>query len=223
MESLPDSLLHTATLNYNMKFGYFIGISGAYFFRRNMGIELDILYSSGGQNYSDIFCKDFCLTRYEVSKTVNLSMLQIPLMFKWIFGQDGWIKGYLAGGPNLSIRLAGTESGRIKYVLNSSNDVIKDTLIPSVDLDTKMKAIDIGFNMEGGVHLYFKKNFYLNLGLNSCLSFVDINKPVLYGCISRSDNGVYHASRNFRFGFVASLNFVFGNKERRIRWRNGSF
>lgn len=223
MENVPDDSLHTATLAYNMKFGYFIGGTFAYFFQRNMGVEIDLLYSNAGQNYSDVYCKEFCMTRYEVSKVVNMSHLQIPLMFKWVFGQDGFIKGYLAGGPNFGIVLGGSETGRIKHVINATETVIKDTIIEVPNVLSKTKGFDLALNAEGGIHLYFKRTFYLNLGLNTCISLMDINTALLQNCISRSDNGVYRTSRNFRFGFVASLNFVFKNKERRIRWRNGSF
>lgn len=223
MSIIPDDQLKSATLAYDFKFGYFAGGTVGYFFRRDMGIELDVLYFNGGQNYSDVYCQRFCAARYEVTKKITLSHVQIPIMFKWIIGQEAFIKGYVAGGPNLGFLIAGSENGRITQLTNDSNKVIFDTVLTNVDVLTKTNKFDLSFNLEGGIHIYFKKTFYLNVGLNTNISLFDINSDAVKNCVSRNDGDEYHESRNTRLGFVVSLNYVFKNNERRIRWRNGSF
>lgn len=221
LANVPDSLIQLSELGYNLKFAYFFGGTALYNFKRDIGIQMDILYFSGGQKYSDVFCLS-CAERYEIEKNINLKQLVIPVMFKYTFGRNAYLKGYAMGGPYFGITIAGTEFGLIQTINNATNANVNVFRSERRVLDA-IRPFDLGFNFEGGLNIYVAQKVYISTGLTTSVSFFDINSSNVIKIVSKNDNS-YTGARNVRMGFTFGLNFVIWNNiERTNKWLKGGF
>jgi hypothetical protein len=228
MAKVPETSLSNGELAYNMKFGYFLGGSALYNFKRNAGIQADVLYFNGGQSYGDEFCKTSCAQRYEVTKKVVLAQIQIPLMFKYTMGNEEIYKIYIMGGPSFGITIAGREEGSIKVYRNNNaagggaDSFLYEIPYQNADILQKVKSFDLGFVAEAGVNFYFSKKLYANIGLNAGISILDINTSNVKDQ-EIAANKSYKGSYFTKMGITAGVHYVVFGHNRSLRWRKGGF
>jgi hypothetical protein len=229
MSLVPEADLRNGELAYNMKFGYFFGGSALYNFKRNMGVQADVLYFNGGQSYGDVFCRDYCAQRYEVTKKVVLAQIQIPIMFKYTFGSNEIYKIYVMGGPSFGITIAGREEGNINVFRNSntatgnaSDSFLYAIPFQNADILQKVKSFDLGFVAEAGINLYITKKFYANIGVNTGISILDINSSAVKD-MEAAANKSYKGSYFTKMGVTVGINYVIFGHDRSLRWRKGGF
>lgn len=162
-------------------YGAAFGVGAGYNFTKNMGVNLDVLYSIQGQKSTDA----------GVESTQRLNYFKIPLMFTYNTGIDSSRKIAFVGklGPQLGIRSS-------SKFLNSNGDAVLD------DANDFYKNITFGAVAGAGARFAIAKNITLDAGVRFDYDFTDAeDKDFTLYPVGRA------ATNNMNLGVEIGLNY----------------
>lgn len=213
LEDFTDPTVRASELAYKYKFGYHAGLNALYNFNDNMGVQLRLLYSNGGQNYDDNMYEATTTNadgRINVTRNVDLSYFQIPLHFKYTTSKGEKVKYYVAVGPSFGFLLGSKEVVKLDGVVKPDTS--------GITASDKFKKFDVGLNLNTGMNYYITEKLYLNLGLDAYYGLSDLNGAKMKALDWFSKNDIaYQKSHNMKFGLELGINYVFSNGGKRYR------
>lgn len=185
-------------LDYSRKFGFLAGASFGYNFEETIGMQVDLQYVTLGQDYFDL-SKDFCNIdndgdnkpdKVETFRYVDLSYLQIPVMFKYTSARKKKevISIHLMAGPTFGV-LTGADMLYEADTLALFNDTYFaipgdsiDYMVPEFFQSTATETakdyftkLDIGLLFDFGLDIYLSDNLYVSPALRFYAGATDIN------------------------------------------------
>lgn len=133
-------------------YGAAFGVGAGYNFAKNMGVNLDVLYSLQGQTSTD--------KGVETQQRVNY--IKVPLMFTYNTGIDSSKKIAFVGklGPQLGIRTS-------SKILNANGDAIVK------DANDFYSTVTFGAVAGAGARFAIARNFTLDAGVRFDYEFTD--------------------------------------------------
>ncbi len=192
------------------------GINLGYNFKRDWGVEAHLLYNKAGQHYEDDMSGPAVLpqgtfgtpgnNRVKVKRNIDFQYLQIPVLVKYSVG-DKLTKFYVSAGPVIGTRLTAKENVNI-----AGYDYLPDSI--KFTTNEKFSPIDFGFALNFGVEIWFKEAWFINIGLHSFCSILDINGKKMREVDYYSKNDIeYQQSRNFYTGLNVGVNYLFNKNK----------
>lgn len=210
-----QQVVRQSELAYLFTPGGTAGIDFGYFFNENWGIEMHTQYLRAGQHYEDDMSGPAVIPqgtfgtkgnkRVKVKRNIDFNYFQIPLMARYSVG-DELTKFYAALGPSFSGLIGGDE-----HVFIEGNEYKNDSL--NFSFAQKFRKFDLGIALNVGVNVWFGKHWFLNIGLHSYCSIVDINGDVMRRIDWFSKNDLsYQKSFNLYTGLNVGIHYVFAPK-----------
>lgn len=192
-----------SSLAYRYTWGYNLGFAMGYNFNKKIGILTSITYNKGGQHYDDTFHPDPAdyPGAYHVTRRIDLSYIQIPVLFKYNFGPyKRKTNIYAMAGPELGVLLKAQE----QIWINGSP---KEGMQPA---NQKFRNIDFGIAVGTGVDYYILPQLYIEAGLLGYISVIDINSEYIQSENWFGNNNVkYKKSYNLHPGIDVGIHFLF--------------
>ena len=168
-----------------------------YNFNQNEGIVLGFGYCGGGQNYHDY------LDGLTYSKSVSMSYIQFPVMFKYIFNTET---------TSLPYAMAGVQGG---FLTSSKAEINGTTLLPNnlkqgKTASTKFfKSNDLGLRVAVGEDFLIGDQLFFNAGIEAYAGLRDINNPDLRHTFTFHANSYnYKKSSNFITGIEFGIHYL---------------
>jgi hypothetical protein len=211
-DEFSDPIVRQSELAYLSYFGYTLEVNGAYYFKPNnfikparFALESAIIFSKQGQHYEDfMFERTAVGQRKQVNRNVDLSYLQIPVLFKYYSGSKTH-KFYASTGPQIGFLLKANEELFVDGVEKNYGITEKD----------KFRTFDWGLVVNLGYEYHINNNLYLNFGWHNYVGIIDLNGKFIrdLGWFSKNDTS-YRKSRNFRTGLNIGVNYILGSVRR---------
>jgi hypothetical protein len=191
-------------MDYMITFGGGANANIGFDFNSHIGLKLEVGWQMLGQNYKDTRNEDNVNVNY--TRNINLSYLEIPLLFK--YKTSGEIaRFYVDAGPQFNLLL----SAKQKYYKmgETDNDIVYDldgkpTLIGEETITDRFESIDILGRLDLGVDITLVENLFLNAGLSFGYGFLDINAS---NWRVKDSSGNYNPSHNIFVGFNVGINY----------------
>lgn len=211
-DEFNEPIVRQSELAYLSYFGYTLEVNGGYLFNQKYstkpakyGIESALIFSKQGQHYEDfMFERSAPGGRKQVNRNVDLSYLQIPVLFKY-YGGNNRHKFYAAAGPQIGFLLMAKEELFIEGVEKNYGITEKD----------RFRSFDWGLAMNVGYEYHINEKWYVHAGLHSYIGIIDLNGKFIrdLGWFSKNDTS-YRKSRNFRAGLNVGVSYVLGSLKR---------
>lgn len=209
-------VVRQSELAYLFTVGGTAGINFGYFFDEKWGIEMNALYLRAGQHYEDdmygpatIPQGTFGTTgnkRVKVKRNIDFNYLQFPILGKFAYG-DKLAKFYVGLGPSVSALVGGKEKVTI-----AGYEYVSDTL--NFSFDDKFRKFDLGVMLNLGAEIWFGRYWFLNIGLHTYCSVLDINGDKMRQIDWYSKNDLdYQKSYNFYTGLNVGFHYVFAPRK----------
>ncbi|MCD4665050.1 MAG: PorT family protein [Bacteroidales bacterium] len=191
-------------VQYAPKMGYATSFNIGYNFTENITVATEFQYSAQGQKYDDK--QNIGGIKYEVNRNIDLRYLNIPLFFKYAFG-DKQTKFRFLVGPQLGILLDATQ------IYKRDGDIIGTTAIDeegntfitdAKNIKDRFEKNDIGIVLDVGADIHLSKEFFISAGGRVNYGFKDINAAAY-----RIDDidGEYTPSHNVWGGLYVSIHY----------------
>lgn len=207
-----QQVVRQSELAYLFTGGGTAGVNFGYFFDDKWGLEMHALYLRAGQHYEDDMAGPATIPqgtfgtkgngRVKVKRSIDFNYIQIPILAKFTYG-DELAKFHAALGPSISALVSGKEKVSIAgydYIDSKNN----------FTFDEKFRKYDFGIALNLGVDIWFGKNLFLNIGLHSYCSILDINGNKMREVDWYSKNDLtYQKSYNFYTGLNVGIHYVF--------------
>ena len=196
-------------VNYAPKMGYATSFNVGYNFTENITVATEFQYSAQGQKYNDK--QNLNGTKYEVDRNIDLRYLNIPLFFKYAFG-DKQTKFRFMAGPQFGILLDATQDyTRNGKKLPYGTDIEKPknlegiSFIPDADnIKNRFEKNDFSIVLDVGADIHLSKQFFISAGGRINYGFKDINAPAYR--INDGD-GEYLPSHNAWGGLYVGIHY----------------
>jgi hypothetical protein len=180
-----------------------LGIAAGYNFNKKLGLVASVSFNKSGQHYDDTYHPGsaFCPDPYHVKRNIDLTYIQVPLMFKYNFGPyKKKTKIYAMAGPEVGLLLGAKEQVWI-------NDAPKTDLLPA---NQKFKSVDLGIALGTGIDYFITPQLYFEAGFLGYVSVLDINSGFIKNVNWFGDNNVsYKKSYNLHPGIDVGIHFLF--------------
>jgi hypothetical protein len=187
-------------IDYAPKLGYAAGVNLGYDINGNAGIMTEFHYSLQGQKY------DGKQNGIKTTRNIDLRYMNIPLFFKYAFGQD-LTRFRVLIGPQMGILLEATQ----EYLVAGER---KTTRVPDLDnimfetgakdIKKRFEKIDFGIAVDIGTDIKLSGEFFLSAGIRGNYGFKDINAEPYR--LTNLD-GEYNPSHNLWGGVYLSINY----------------
>lgn len=191
-------------IDYAPKMGYTGGINLGYDFNGNAGIMAEVHYSLQGQKYDGK--QTFGGNTYNTERNIDLRYMNIPLFFKYAFGQDQTRFRVLIG-PQIGILLnASQEYLRDGVVINTKKTDLNNKVFQTdaSDIKDRFEKNDFSFAIDIGTDITLSKAFFLTAGLRGNYGFQDVNaEPYRL----KNLDGEYNPSHNLWGGLYFGINY----------------
>lgn len=223
-------------LDYSRKFGFLAGASVGYNVEETIGFQVDLNYATMGQDYFDL-SKDFCNIdndgdnkpdKVETFRYVDLSYVQIPMMFKYTSPRKKKqiVSVHILAGPTLGF-LSGAQMMYEADTLALFNDTYFtvpgdsiDYMVPEFyqteateDAKSYFSTIDLGLTVDFGVDIFVTKNLYVSPALRFYAGATDINSKPTRERRKDIETGAYEgASRNAYGGLSVGIHYMLDGK-----------
>ena len=194
-----------ACLAYKFTPGYSFGIVGGYNFNAKYGIVSGIYYTQGGQHYADTYTPGPEAAPVHVERNVDLTYIQIPILFKYNFGPyKKRFQFHAQAGPEVGFLVMPKEqvwiNGAERFDLSPANG--------------KFKRVDLGVTAALGMDYYFNPRFYFETEIKGFVSIMDINSKAQgesnwYG----NNNVTYRNSYNLQPSVEVSIHYLFNKMD----------
>ncbi len=191
-------------VNYAPKFGYAASFNLGYNFDGHAAIMAEAQYSLQGQKYNDKQSIDGI--KYEVDRDISLAYLNIPLFFKYAFGEEDTRFRFMIG-PQFGILLDATQDyTRDGKVLGTTAvDLDGNTFVTDAkDIKDRFEKYEYSLAFDVGADIHLSKQWLLSAGFRGNYGFTDINAAPYR--IKDMDNE-YSPSHNVWGGIYVSINY----------------
>lgn len=209
-DEFSDPIVRQSELAYLPFFGFTIEGNFGYVFentkpykKRQLALESAIIYSKQGQHYEDNMYEESAEgERKNVKRNIDLSYIQIPLLFKYKTGSEKH-KFYFSTGPQFSFLIVANEE---IFIDNEEKDY-------GITESQRFRNFDFGLVLNFGYEYHINDNLNLSIGWHTYLGAIDLNGQFIrdLGWYSKNDEG-YRKSRNFRTGLNVGVSYSFGKK-----------
>ncbi|GAB4329755.1 MAG: hypothetical protein Kow00127_22070 [Bacteroidales bacterium] len=189
-------------VNYAPKAGYAGFVTLGYDFDGHAAIATEIQYSLQGQKYSDKQSIDG--VKYDVDRNIDLSYINIPLLFRYSFG-TGSTRFRVLLGPQYSM-LQKAEQSYLrdgKKLGTKATDLDGNEFVTDADdITDRFESTDFSILMDVGADIRLSDPLFLSAGFRGQYGFKDINAPAYR--INDLD-GEYSPSHNVWGGLYVGL------------------
>lgn len=220
LEPFVQPYVKKSEMNYLATWGGNAGVVLGYNFTNNLGLQAELQYNVTGQKYKDNFegpakvpvdtgivTLGSATERVEVTRSIKLNYIQIPVMFKVITNKGKKVKFFFCIGPQIGFRTAVSEEVKVGGIPYD-----RLALAPS----EKFKTVDIGLAMQLGIEVFATDYLFIDIGLSTYGGLNDLNGKTLKDLDWYSKNEVsYQKSYNFRAGLMAGVHYLFGVQKKK--------
>lgn len=191
-------------IDYAPKMGYLGSFNLGYNFTENISVGTEFQYSMQGQKYDGK--QSFNSNKYDVLRNISLTYFNIPVFFKYSFG-DKETKFRFMVGPQFSFLMDATQT----YTRDPQEQVPSLTDLndkpfysDAADIKDRFESNDISFALDVGADIHLSKQFFVNAGFRGNYGFKDINASAY-----RLNNydGEYTPSHNLWGGLYLGINY----------------
>lgn len=191
-------------VEYAPKIGYAVSFNLGYNFTENISVMTELQYSLQGQKYKDKQTIDDI--KYEVKRDINLRYLNIPLFFKYSFGDKDTKFRFLIG-PQIGFLMEATQDytrdGNILGTVIIDLDG-KPFVTDASEITDRFESMDIGIALDVGADTHLSDQWFISGGFRGNYGFTDINAaPYRLEDI----DGEYTPSHNFWGGLYIGINY----------------
>jgi len=191
-------------VDYAPKMGYLGSFNLGYDITSNMSVIAEFQYSRQGQKYEGKQSIDG--NKYDVLRDINLNYFNIPVFFKYAFG-DKETKFRFMVGPQFGFLLDATQTYTRdgKTLGTAVTDVDgKPFFTDATNIKDRFESNDIGFALDIGADIHLSKQFFINAGFRGNYGFKDINAAPYR---LKDIDGNYTPSHNFWGGLYFGINY----------------
>jgi hypothetical protein len=194
-------------MDYDYQWGPGFSFQAGYNFTNNIGLFTEIGFARGGQKYDDIWNNND-----EIRRNIDLSYLNVPLLFKYSYGESR-ARFRLLFGPQFSF----LQKAEQEYTINGEPFSKMITDLDGNEFDAGAKDIkdrysstDVSIVLDLGADIFLLEEvMYLSIGARGYYGLTDINAEAY-----RLDNidGNYDNSRNAGLMFNLGIHYIIGSK-----------
>jgi hypothetical protein len=191
-------------VEYAPKMGYAASFNLGYNIDESMSIIAELQYSVQGQKYEDK--QTINNIKYDAERDIDLRYVNIPLFFKYAFGQ-GLTKFRFLAGPQLGLLLDATqEYTRDGKTLNTvAEDLEGNTFFTDAEeIKDRFESTDVAIVLDLGADIHISKQFYIGAGGRINYGLTDINAE---NYRIKDLDGEYTPSHNFWGGLYIGINY----------------
>ncbi len=178
---------------YSLNTGTTTGFLVNYSLSRNTSILTGVLFESKGYSMSDSSTSFFRYVqtgdlKYNVDTKTDIDYFTFPVLLDFRLGSRKMI--FMQAGPYVSYRMNAHCSGEAFHIARSQNDyrVIKKTV--SDDIEGRIKKMDCGFHLGGGVSVLLKNITSADLNISWRSGIMDVvHSSAFYNNYDRKNSG----------------------------------
>lgn len=191
-------------IEYAPKVGYAVSATLGYNFTENISVLTELQYSLQGQKYEGK--QSFNGNKYDVNRDINLRYFNIPLFFKYSFG-DKKTKFRFLIGPQFNMLLEATqEYTRDGQKLGTTAvNLDGETFVTDAgEISDRFENTDISLAVDVGADIHLSDQWYISAGLRGNYGFKDINAPAYR---MNDIDGEYTPSHNLWGGLYVGIHY----------------
>jgi|GEM_PF-685239 len=193
-------------------------LSGAYYatfgysFTEQFSMLAELSFSGQGQKYEGK--QTISGSTYEIERHIKLRYLNIPLFFKYTFGEGG-TRFRVMGGPYLGLLLDANQE-----YLWDGDEILNNPLAlftPKGEtenvyadyngsIEERYGNTDYGIALDIGADIFATEKFFISAGLRMNYGLTDINTDPYR--LDKFDGAAYEPSHNLFGGAYISLNYL---------------
>ncbi len=194
-------------MDYDYQWGPGFSFQAGYNFNDNIGLFTELGFARGGQKYTDTWNNND-----DVKRDIDLRYLNVPLFFKYSYGEST-ARFRLLFGPQLSF----LQKAEQEYTINGEplSRMITDLNgnefdAGAKDIKDRYNSTDIAIVLDLGADIFVMEDMmYLSIGARGYYGLTDINAGPY-----KLDNidGNYDTSRNAGLLFNLGFHYIIGSK-----------
>ena len=178
-----------------------------YNFNENIGLFTEVGMLNQGQNYKDTW------DNKEVKREVSLKYLNVPLFFKYAYGENR-ARFRLLVGPQFGF----LQKAEQTYQINGEdfNAELEDKEgnpfnVGSKDIKDRYNSMDVSFVLDLGADIYLMENIlYASVGARMFYGLTDINADAYH---LENLDGNYEPSHNAGVTFMFGIHYIIAGKQ----------
>jgi len=194
-------------MDYEYTWGGGFNFQAGYNFTDNLGLFTEVGLLNQGQNYKDTWGNN------DVKREVKLKYLNVPVFFKYTYGENR-ARFRLLVGPQFGF----LQKAEQEYLLNGveySEEVTDkegNTFdVGSKDITDRYNSTDISFVLDLGADIFVVENIlYLSAGLRMAYGLTDINADAYQ---LNNLEGNYDPSHNAAVTFMFGAHYIIAGKK----------
>ncbi len=193
-------------MDYEYTWGGGFNFQAGYNFNNNIGVFTEVGVLNQGQKYQDV------LHNEEVKRSVDLKYLNIPVFFKYSYGESR-ARFRLLVGPQFCFLQKAEQTYQVNGEDFSEEKEDKDGNVFNVgskDITERYNSMDIAIVLDLGADIFLVTDMlYLSAGARIFYGVTDINASAY-----QLDNydGKYEPSHNAGVTFMLGLHYIIGGK-----------
>lgn len=191
-------------VEYAPKMGYAASFNLGYNFTENITVLAEIQYSLQGQKYEGK--QSFGGNKYDVKRDIDLRYINIPLFFKYSFGDKSTKFRFLIG-PQFDMLLEATQEYTRdgKKIGTTLVNLDGQTFVTDAsDITDRFESSDISLALDAGADIHLSDQWYISAGVRGNYGFKDINAPAYR---LNDIDGEYTPSHNAWGGLYVGIHY----------------
>lgn len=191
-------------VEYAPKMGYAASFTLGYNITENISVLTEFQYSLQGQKYDGK--QSFNGNKYDVKRDIDLRYFNIPLFFKYSFG-DKTTKFRFLIGPQFDMLLEATQEYTRdgKKLGTTIVNLDGETFITDAgDITDRFKSTDISLAIDVGADIHLSDQWYVSAGVRGNYGFTDINAEAYQ---LKDYDGEYTPSHNSWGGLYVGIHY----------------
>lgn len=213
--------------DYKITAGYGANFRLGYMISNVSGLQAEVGFQKGGQNYDDDFRFTGGSNEINFKKQIDMSCVTASLGYRMSFARKGHfskklqkarfslvtgLEGYFLTGAKLKVlvndieytNFPSTNNNIIEIILNQALNISNYDKYERPDNDKDFfQKVMLGLTIQPGFDYYFNRKFFINASLRNTLIVTDINADEY-----RKHDG-YGASRKYNVGLQFGLGYTF--------------
>lgn len=195
-------------MDYELKYGAAFNLQLGYNFTENIGLFTEIGKQAMGQKYTDTW------ENFDVARDIDMSYLNIPLLFKYSYGESR-ARFRLLVGPQLAFLSKAEQTYTVngmeiegQFELENKDDETFD--VGAKDITDRFNSMDIGVVLDLGADIFLMENIlYLSAAARLNYGFTDINASAFQ---LNNIDGNYDPSHNAGGVFMIGIHYIIAGK-----------
>jgi hypothetical protein len=196
-------------MDYDYYYGGGFSIQGGYNFTDNMGLFTEVGMLNSGQSYKDTWEHNA-----EITRTIDMKYLNIPVFFKYTVGESR-ARFRLLVGPQFSFLQKADQEYTINGTPMPDNPLFyrtdkdgNDFFVGETDIKDRFNSLDIALVLDLGVDIFLMEDIlYLSLAARMYYGLTDINADAYQ--INNYD-GNYDPSHRAGGVLYLGVNYIIG-------------